>query len=348
MRTHRITSIAVIALVAIVAPAIVFGADQPPVSCSPDRILKGTTPTITITLDKSIPDQKEIKSVHIGGQIAAVQEPRKEGELSVLLPKLDIVGRADVEVIGKDDKPVAVGHLTYVESAEPTPPPVIGTTKGLVLLLVYVGIIALLSGICIIYDICKSYKEREGVLNKLGGKASVQEIRDLLATMDKGPTGFTGLTRGLVAVTLILVLGFAIFHFVVFAPRPPDIAEKLLMLIAGTLTAITGFYFGTKAATEAAAQVPPSGGKTVSATVPKIERVQWNPTARKLTVIGDGFGEHKGKGTVRIGDKEGTVTNSDWTDKQIEVTVLAGVQGDVNVVVTNDNGESSDPKETTI
>lgn len=153
MRTCRMTSIAVIAVVAIVAAAVVVRAEQPQVSLDPDRVLKGITPTITITLDKSIPDQKEIKSVRIGGQVVAVQEPSAEGKLSVGLPKLDIVGRADVDVIAKDDKSVAVGHLTYVESAEAMPTPVLGSTKELVLLLAYVGLIALLPTICTIYDI---------------------------------------------------------------------------------------------------------------------------------------------------------------------------------------------------
>src|SRR6266478_3313805 len=129
MRTRPITSVAVVAVVVIVAAAIVVRADQTQASLSPDRILKGTTPTITITLDKSIPDQNEIKSVRIGGQVVTVQEPRVEGKVSVLLPKLDIVGRADVEVIGKDDKPVAVGQLTYVESAERPPILVVGSLK---------------------------------------------------------------------------------------------------------------------------------------------------------------------------------------------------------------------------
>jgi hypothetical protein len=345
MRTHRIARIALVAVVATVASAVAVRADQPPVTLSPDRILKGTTPTITITLDKSIPDQKEIKSVSIGGQVVAVQEPNADGKLSVPLPKLDIVGRAVVEVIGKDNKSVAIGQLTYVESAEAVGP----SNKELALLIVYIGLIVLLPLICTIFDISKSYRERNKVFGKLlGDRATTEEIGALLAKMDQGPTGLVGLTRGLLALTLVLALAFAAFHLIVFAPaKVPDIADKLLMLLAGTLTAITGFYFGSKAATEAAQQqAQPSRVKTAGNGVPNISGVKLDGSGKILTVSGEGFGERQGKGTVKIGGTVATVTNSNWTDKQIEVAVPDGVHGDVDVVVTNDNGKSSDPKQT--
>ena len=136
MRTCRITFIAVIATFVIAAAAIAAGADLPQVSLNPDHILKGTAPTITITLDKNIPNQQQISSVRIGKQAVAVQQPRTEGKLSVQLPKSDLVGRAEVEVIGKGDKAVAVGHLTYVEPAEQS-------SRGLGLLLLYVVLIVL-------------------------------------------------------------------------------------------------------------------------------------------------------------------------------------------------------------
>lgn len=351
MLTRRVISIALIAGVAIFGSAVTVRADQPKISLSPDRVLKGTTPTITITLDKSIPDQKEIKSVRIGGQLVAVQAPTAEGQLSVPLPKLDIVGRADVNVIGKDGKSVADGQLTYVESSETSSPPRPGTSsKEVALLFVYIGLIILLPLVCTIYDIRKSYRERADVFCNMRKNATIDEVGALLTKMDQGPTGLVGLTRGLLALTLVLALAFAAFHLIVFAPpQVPDIADKLLMLLAGTLTAITGFYFGSKAATEAEQKrTPPAGAKAASAAVPKISEIKWDPGSRKLTVIGEAFGEHKGKATVKVGNREATVTNSDWTDEQIEVTVPAEVQGDVNVVVTNENGKSSSPKQTKV
>ncbi|HEY6873212.1 MAG TPA: hypothetical protein VI298_10850 [Geobacteraceae bacterium] len=257
MHARRITFIAVIAVVIFAVAAVVMGADQPQASFSPDHILKGTAPTITITLDKSIPNQKQISSVRVGGQVAAMQKPREEGKLSVLLPKLNILGRADVEVIGKGDKLVAVGQLNYVESAEQS-------SQGITFLWLYVGLIVALPLICTIYDIYKSYKERSTVLSKLPANADIAEIKALLVDMDQGPSGLTGLTRGIVTVTIILILGFAVFHLVVFAPTVPHVAEQLLTLLGGTLTAITGFYFGTKAATAATPPTKSDDGKPVS------------------------------------------------------------------------------------
>jgi hypothetical protein len=153
---------------------------------------------------------------------------------------------------------------------------------------------------CTFYDIKKSYEERSTVFLKLPSNASINEIKALLVDMDQGPSGLTGLTRGIVAVTLILVLAIAVFHLVVFPPTTvPHIAEQLLTLLAGTLTAITGFYFGTKAAT-----TPTKSGdeKTGGSIVPNISRIEQVPGTgnKKLKVIGEGFGAQQGKGTVKI------------------------------------------------
>jgi hypothetical protein len=306
-----------------------------------------------MTLDKSI---QEVKGIRVGGQDVAVPQPGSEGELSVQLPKLNIVGSADVEIISKDDKPVALGQLTYVQPTEPSSMPVLRSTSGLALLLVYIGLIVLLPISCTFYDIYMSYQERRVVLKQVRPHATNEEIKTLLKDMDQGPTGLTGLTRGLIALTLIFALAIAAFHLVVFAPKVPDIADKLLMLLAGTLTAITGFYFGSKAATEgategaaAASKAPPSGGQVLAAGAPKISNV--DPTSgapnTAVNVIGEGFGDSQGKGFVTVGGKN--VNPTAWSDKQIGITIPANVQpGKVDIVVANNNGNSSQPYSYTV
>ena len=312
---------------------------------NPDRVLKGTTPIVTITLEKSIP---EIKSVYVAGQDAPVQQPLADGKVSVQLPKLDIVGRTYVVVVGKDDKPAAVGQLTYAESAEAPSTPAPESSRGLALLLVYLGPIFLLLISCTIYDIHMSYKERTGVLKQLQPKATNEEIKALLKDMDQGPTGLVGLTRGLIALTLILVLGIAAFHLILFAPKVPDIAEKLLTLLAGTLTAITGFYFGSRAATEAktaaTSQAQSTAQGPAASSAPEISEV--NPTSgsagAKVILTGKGFGKERGKGQVTFGGKEAEATAGGWDDGRIEVTVPLGLPvGNANIVVKNDNGNYS-------
>jgi hypothetical protein len=352
MRRRNFVIIAAIPLVIIAAAAVVVWPQQQQASLSPDRILKGTAPIITITVDKGI---QEIKGVRVAGLDAPVQKPLAEGKVSVQLPKLDFVGLADVAVIGNDDKPVAVAQLTYAESSETPSIPVPGPSKGLALLLIYVGLIVLLPIWATLYDIRKSYEERKTVFDKLrsGEAATPEQTSALLKSMDQGPTGLTGLTRGLIALTLILVLAIAAFHLIVFAPKVPDIADKLLTLLAGTLTAITGFYFGSKAATEAAAaatasQTPPGKAGAKGATTPKISKVDPNlGTANTpVTLSGEGFGAQQGKGKVTFGGKEATAVKS-WDDNKIEVTVPASLTPgqSVDVVATNDSGNASGPSQ---
>jgi len=335
MRARRITSLAAITALAILASAVLVHAQQPQASPSPDRILKGTTPTITITLDKSIPDQSEIKKVRVDGQPVDVQPPSPDGKLSVPLPKIDKAGPVDVEVLGKDDKVVAAAKLTYVESAEPF------WTKEVVLLFVYIGLIILLPLICTIYDIHKSYQERTNVFSRLQQNATPDQIRDLLKDMDQGPTGLVGLTRGLLALTLVLALAFAAFHLVVIAPASvSQTADRLIMLLAGTLTAITGFYFGSKAATAAPQQNPSNGANTAAS--PTVTNVKPNvgPAAggTNVTITGTGF---TGAPAVKFGANAGTnvqVTN----DTEVKATSPAGTAGQqVDVTVVTAAGTSA-------
>jgi hypothetical protein len=255
MRTCRGRKAAIlIALVGATTAVPVWARQQRSLTVSPDHILKGAAPTITLTLDRSV---KEIKNVTVAGIEVSVPQPDADGKVPVLLPSLRIVGLADLVVIGKDGTPLGMGQLTYVEAEVPTPV----EYKSLFFLLLYVALIVLLPVWATIYDIKKSYTERNKVFDKLQSLAT-GDTAGLLRTMDQGPTGFVGLTRGLIALTLILALSFAVFHLIVFpAEKIPDIAEKLLMLLAGTLTAITGFYFGSKTTgTIATPQTLPNGG----------------------------------------------------------------------------------------
>ncbi len=64
-----------------------------------------------------------------------------------------------------------------------------------------------------------------------------------------------GLTRGLIALTTILILGIALFHLTIFGTPSPDVTpvlNNLLSLLGGLLAAITGFYFGTRSSQQAA------------------------------------------------------------------------------------------------
>ncbi len=344
MRARHISFFAVIGMFVAAAAAFAAAGELPPVSPKPDRILKGTAPTIILTGDKNTPGWKDINKVNIGGHVVAVQAPGADGGISLPLPKLNIVGRVDIEVIGKDDRPVASGQLNYVESQE-------RSYNSYWILILYILIIAIPPAGSNIYDIYLSYRERREVLKLLSGNAKIAEVNTLLETMDKGPSGLTGLTRGTIAVTLILVLAVAIFHLVVFTPSDiPKIADQLLTLLAGTLTAITGFYFGSRTTAQAAAPSTsgPSLPKTGGAATPKITGFNPSdgaPAGRELEVIGEGFGDQQGSGTVTF-DNTKVTDIKDWKDTSIKVTVPSGFTPgqDVSIVVTNGGGKCSEAK----
>ncbi|NMW18778.1 MAG: hypothetical protein HKK66_07120 [Chlorobiaceae bacterium] len=343
MRLFRITFIALFATFITAHAAVVMGADLPKASITPDHILKGTNPTVTLTLDKGITNQDKLRA-RVGVQVVPVQKQEADGKLTVQLPKLDLMGSADVELIGEDDKPVATGKLNYVESAEQS-------FNRFWFLLLYVLLIVSPPTVMTFYDIVKSYKERTTVFEKLtkGKNINPDEIPALLVAMDQGPSGLTGLTRGLITVTIILVLAIAVFHLIVFAPSDiPPIAQQLLTLLAGTLTAITGFYFGSKANTQPTQPTQSGDGKTEVSVKPTIK--EFDPPVEvvakeKLTVKGSGFGGQQGKGEVMFNEKKAEQA-TEWTDNSITVTVPDGLpeEQSVNVVVKNSNGVSSDPK----
>jgi len=209
------------------------------------------------------------------------------------------------------------------------------------LLFIYVAIIAALPLAATMYDTYKSYVERKVIIDKLPHNTSAADLRQFLKDLDSGPTGFTGLTRGIVALTLLLILAVAIFHLVVFQPTVSDLADRLLILLAGTLTSITGFYFGSKATAEAQSKRERANTKNPA---PVIMAITPNPAAAgsTVTLTGHGFGNESG--TVMFGQgAAGVVINNGWKDTEIKVTVPSGLTGTVPVVVKTKTGSSSDP-----
>ena len=94
----------------------------------------------------------------------------------------------------------------------------------------------------------------------LAGFAFLPTIIDLwksYANLPPGqaPQGTQGLTRGLIALTTILIIGIALFHLTIFGSPSPDITptlNNLLSVLGGLLAAIAGFYFGARSGQQAA------------------------------------------------------------------------------------------------
>lgn len=216
--------------------------------------------------------------------------------------------------------------------------------QGFWLLFVYVVAIAALPIFATIYDTNRTYAERKLILDRLPDKATPAEVEQMFKVMNtSGPSGFTGLTRGILAVTLLLILAIPVLHFGVLGIDMPKSVSELVMLLAGSLTSVTGFYFGTKAARDAAAKPDP---KPAVSTAPKIKSIDPKTAAggAPVTVKGEQFGDEPGK--VYFDKVEATVPAKDWSDTEITVTVPTALKsGTVAVTVKTKEGATSAPYE---
>ena len=130
------------------------------------------------------------------------------------------------------------------------------------IILIYVVVLALFAGIPMVLDICLAYRSVNKTRNLLIEKASLdklelQELQEFIKESGKAPPGIPGLGRATMALTVIVILGIAVFHILAIGVPGNDsqninsqIINNILSMLAGLLAAITGFYFGGKAVVE--------------------------------------------------------------------------------------------------
>jgi len=124
-------------------------------------------------------------------------------------------------------------------------------------ILIYVLVVALFATIPEILDIFLAYRSQNKMRIILIEKASLDkltlnELKEFVKESGKAPPGIPGLSRAIIALTVILILGIAVFHLLLFEGSPMDkdnsqIVNNVLIMLAGLLAAITGFYFGGRA-----------------------------------------------------------------------------------------------------
>lgn len=131
-------------------------------------------------------------------------------------------------------------------------------------ILVYVVIVALFISLPWVIDIFMAYrsqnKTRKLLLDKVidsasKGGLSLDELKELLKESNKAPGGMQGLSRASMALSVILILGIAVFQLLAkAAPTAGDsqIVGNILSMLGGLLAAITGFYFGGRSAEQGA------------------------------------------------------------------------------------------------
>lgn len=121
------------------------------------------------------------------------------------------------------------------------------------IILIYVVVVVLFAGLPMILDICLAYWSLNRTRKLLIDKASLdgfqlKELQEFIKEVRNAPPGIPGLARATMALTVIVIMGVAVFHVLVKgAPGAnSQIINNILSMLAGLLAAITGFYFGGK------------------------------------------------------------------------------------------------------
>ena len=131
-------------------------------------------------------------------------------------------------------------------------------TRAVVLVAVIGLAIALLWSVPIWVDARRAYRLREKAVALVSGKLldaatkdglKLTELRALLATIGEPATGQRGLSRALMAFTIITVVGVALVALLLSSSGDAsDLRKTVITSLLTLLGTIVGFYFGTRAA----------------------------------------------------------------------------------------------------
>jgi len=129
------------------------------------------------------------------------------------------------------------------------------TVEDMEIIELYILVLAFIAGIPIVLDICLAYWSRHKCRQLLISEASrnkldLSELQEFIKECTKAPPGISGLARTIMALTVIVILGMAVLHILVRDGQAENmkIVDNILSMLAGLLAAITGFYFGGRAA----------------------------------------------------------------------------------------------------
>jgi len=135
--------------------------------------------------------------------------------------------------------------------------------------------IALLWSVPIWVDARRAYRLREKAVALVSGKLldaatkdglKLTELRALLATIGEPATGQRGLSRALMAFTIITVVGVALVALLLSGSADSsDLRKTVITSLLTLLGTIVGFYFGTRAAESGAEAAGPAPAASAAA-----------------------------------------------------------------------------------
>ena len=99
------------------------------------------------------------------------------------------------------------------------------------------------------------------IISTSGDQLSKSEREWISSEIGKPVIGIKGYTRGLLALSIILLLGCSLFYLI-GSGGDMSLIKEVLTIMSGTVSALVGFYFGGRASEEGAGIGSKTGATT--------------------------------------------------------------------------------------